>query len=57
MGNVTVERTSFKGYTLNEKRLQQLSYNINELEQAGRLIQQSGESEQLRLSEAKVYCK
>lgn len=42
-----------KGYTLNEKRLQQLSQNITELEQAVRLIQQSGENEQLQLSEAK----
>ena len=42
-----------KGYTLNEKRLQQLSHGIIELEQAVRLIEQSGESEQLQLSEAK----
>ena len=36
-----------------QKRLQQLSHNIIELEQAVKLIKQSGENEQLRLSEAK----
>lgn len=42
-----------KGYTLNEKRLQQVAQNMQQLEQAVRLIQQSGNSEQLSTSEAK----
>lgn len=42
-----------KGYTLNEKRLIQLVQNLRELEQAVKLIQQSGSSEELRLSEVK----
>jgi len=42
-----------KGYTLNEKRLQQLSQNMQQLEQAVRLIQQSGRSEKLSTTEAK----
>jgi len=42
-----------KGYTLNENRLKQLSQNIKELENAVRLIQQSGKSETLQLNEVK----
>ena len=42
-----------KGYALNEKRLQQVVQNMHELEQAVKLIQQSGNSEQLSTSEAK----
>ena len=42
-----------KGYALNEKRLQQLVQNMHELEQAVRFIQQSGNSEQLSVAEAK----
>ena len=42
-----------KGYTLNEKRLKQLAQNMQQLEQAVKLIHQSGKSEHLQLSEAK----
>ena len=42
-----------KGYTLNEKRLQQVVQNMQQLEQAVRLIQQSGNSEQLSVAETK----
>ncbi len=42
-----------KGYSLNEKRLSQLSGSFLQLERAIKLIQQSGSSEQLKLSEAK----
>jgi death-on-curing family protein len=42
-----------KGYTLNEKRLQQVVQNMHQLEQAVKLIQQSGTSEQLSATEAK----
>lgn len=42
-----------KGYTLNEKRLQQVLQNMQQLEQAVKLIQQSGNSGQLNITEAK----
>jgi death-on-curing family protein len=42
-----------KGYTLNEKRLHQLVQNMQQLEQAIKVIQQSGSSEQLSTVEAK----
>ena len=42
-----------KGYTLNEKRLQQVVQNMHQLEQAVKLIQQSGSSEELNTAEAK----
>lgn len=42
-----------KGYTLNEKRLQQVAQTMQELEQAVKLIQLSGNSEQLSRIEAK----
>lgn len=42
-----------KGYTLNEKRLQQVLKNMQHLEQAVKLIQQSGGSGQLNIKEAK----
>lgn len=42
-----------KGYTLNEKRLIQLSDGLLQLDKAIKVIQQSGSSEQLKLSEAK----
>ena len=42
-----------KGYTLNEKRLQQMMQNMQQLEQAVKLIQQSGTSEQLSTVEVK----
>jgi len=42
-----------KGYAINEKRLQQLKYGIKDLEQAVKLIRQSGKSGDLQLSEAK----
>jgi len=42
-----------KGYTLNEKRLQQVVQNMQQLEQAVKMIQQSGKSEQLNITEAK----
>jgi death-on-curing family protein len=42
-----------KGYTLNEKRLQLVQQNMEQLQQAVRLIQQSGGSEQLSTTEAK----
>ena len=42
-----------KGYTLNEKRLQQMVQNMQQLEQAVKLIQQSGNSGQLSEVEAR----
>jgi death-on-curing family protein len=42
-----------KGYTLNEKRLQQVVQNMQQLEQAVKLIQQSGNSGQLSEVEAR----
>jgi death-on-curing family protein len=42
-----------KGYTLNEKRLQQVVQNMHQLEQAVKLIQQSGNTEELSATEAK----
>ena len=42
-----------KGYTLNEKRLQQVVQNMQQLEQAVKLIQQSGNSGQLSETETK----
>ena len=42
-----------KGYTLNEKRLQQVVQNMQELEQAVKLIQQSGSAGELSTVEAK----
>ena len=42
-----------KGYTLNEKRLQQVQQNMQQLQQAIKLIQQSGDSRQLSVTEAK----
>lgn len=42
-----------KGYSLNEKRLHQLSQNLQQLEHTIKTIQLVGNSEQLKLSEAK----
>ena len=42
-----------KGYTLNEKRLHQLVQNMQQLQQAIKVIQQSGRSEKLSTTEAK----
>ena len=42
-----------KGYTLNEKRLQQVVQNMQQLEQAVKLIQQSGNSGELSAIETK----
>ncbi len=42
-----------KGYTINEKRLQQVQQNMEQLQQAVKLIRQSGSKEQLSTSEAK----
>ena len=42
-----------KGYTLNEKRLQQVLQNMQQLEQAVKLIQQSGSTGQLIIQSAK----
>jgi len=42
-----------KGYTLNEKRLNQVLQNMHQLEQAVKLIQQSGNSGQLSETEAR----
>jgi Virulence protein RhuM family/Fic/DOC family len=42
-----------KGYTLNEKRLQQVLQNMQQLEQAVKLIQQSGGTTELSATEAK----
>jgi len=42
-----------KGYSLNEKRLQQVLLNMQELEQAVKLIQQSGNTGQLIKQSAK----
>jgi len=42
-----------KGYTLNEKRLQQVVQNMHQLEQAVKLIQQSGSSSELSATETK----
>ena len=41
------------GYTLNEKRLQQMQQNVEELKRAVNLIGQSGNTEQLSATEAK----
>jgi hypothetical protein len=41
-----------KGYTLNEKRLQQVRQNLEQLQQAVTLIQKSGSAEQLSAAEA-----
>jgi len=42
-----------KGYTLNEKKLQQVVQNMQHLEQAVKLIQQSGSTNDLSATEAK----
>jgi len=42
-----------KGYTLNEKRLQQVVQNMHQLEQAVKLIHQSGSSNELSATEAR----
>jgi death-on-curing family protein len=42
-----------KGYTLNEKRLQQVVQNMHQLEQAVKLIKQSGSSGELSATEAR----
>lgn len=42
-----------KGYTLNEKRSQQVQQNMEQLQQAVKLIQQSGNTEQLSATEAR----
>jgi death-on-curing family protein len=42
-----------KGYSLNEKRLNQMAQNMHQLEQAVKLIQQSGNSGQLSETEAR----
>ena len=42
-----------KGYTLNEKRLQQMSQNMQQLEKAVKLIRHSGDAKELDATEAK----
>jgi death-on-curing family protein len=42
-----------KGYTLNAERLQQVAQNMQQLEQAIKLIQRSGSSGELNITEAK----
>lgn len=42
-----------KGYTLNEKRLQQVVQNMQQLEQAVKLIQESGKAAELSIEETK----
>lgn len=42
-----------KGYTLNEERLQQVSKNLKELEQAIKTVKSAGDFEDLKLSETK----
>jgi death-on-curing family protein len=42
-----------KGFTLNEKRLQQVVQNMQQLERAVKLIQQSGSSGELNVTEAR----
>lgn len=42
-----------KGYTLNEKRLQELSQNLHQLEQAVAFIRNTGNSKDIQLTEAK----
>jgi death-on-curing family protein len=42
-----------KGYTLNEKRLQQVAENMQQLQQAVRLIQQTGSATELSTTEAR----
>lgn len=42
-----------QGYTLNEQRLQQVKQNVQHLQQAIQLIQQSGDSRELNITEAK----
>jgi hypothetical protein len=48
-----IKKHLVKGYTLNEKRLQQVQQNMEQLQQAVKLIRQSGNTEQLSTSEAK----
>ena len=42
-----------QGYTLNENRLQQVKQNVQHLQQAIQLVQQSGDSKELNITEAK----
>ena len=49
----TLKDNLVKGYTLNEKRLHQVLQNMQQLEQAVKLIQQSGSSGELKVTEAK----
>lgn len=42
-----------KGYTLNKQRLKQLSQSLQDLDKSIQLIKQSGESDSLKISEAK----
>jgi len=46
-----------KGYTINEKRLQQVSQNMLQLQETIQLIQQSGSSTELSPAEAKDFWK
>ena len=48
-----IKKHLVKGYTLNEKRLHQVQQNMEQLQQAVKLIRQSGNTEQLSTSEAK----
>jgi death-on-curing family protein len=49
----TLKKHLVEGYTLNEKRLRQVSGNIAALEKTIRLIEKSGKADELQLSEAK----
>jgi len=44
-----IKKHLVKGYTLNEKRLQQVQQNMEQLQQAVKLIRQSGNTEQLSM--------
>ena len=49
----TLKQHLEKGYTINEKRLKQHEQNLKQLEKTFHLIQQSGKTEELKLTEAK----
>ena len=54
MGHPTVLKNHLvRGYTLNEKRLQQMQQNVEDLKLAVNLIGQSGNTKQLSATEAK----
>ncbi len=53
MGNTTTEDYLVKGYAVNEKRLQQVSQNLRQLETVVNQIQLAGNTEQLQVPQIK----